>query len=110
MDALTVVGFRLQTELLDQPAFNEAKQAWHTLLPERYGLQLVEVNQTLQVNPGPQLSSGIIEETAPPPEPVLLDDLAWWAGQALQDVRAFARQTGWLQRLAGLVRQRWPRR
>lgn len=106
VDALAVVGFRMQTELLGQPAFTEAKQAWHTLLPERYGLHLDEKNKTVS---NPEWQPSIGPEPLMPPESISLEDLALWTGQALRDPQTFAGQTGRLERLARLVRQHWPR-
>lgn len=106
--ALSFAGLRVHTELRGQPAYEQAKAGWDALLPERYNLELDEKKKSLS-NPNPRPSSGT-QETASSPAPVPLETLEDWARRALEDPEAFAHNTRWLERLAGLVGQQWPRR
>jgi hypothetical protein len=108
VEGLSRIGLDIQTELMGVPAFDEALAAWEALVPERYGLSVDEKNR-LGGNPEPLPPSGI-PPMASKPEPIPLDELERWIGEALQDPETLSRQPSRLQRLAGLVGQFSPRR
>ncbi len=103
-EGLSRIGLDIQIELMGEPAFDAALAAWDALLPERVGLNLGAVLESLGNNPEAGPASG--------EEPLLEDPLVplvTITRQALKDPRTFAGEIDLLQRLAGLVRQRWPR-
>jgi hypothetical protein len=102
VDGLAAVGLGIQTELLGYPAFDQAKAAWNTLQPERYGLELDVINEDL-ANPDVQLTTG-----RQPLDPLV--GLETITREALQDPKKFSEQTSLLERLARWLGLRWPRR
>src|SRR5438309_1592051 len=50
-DVLALVSARIQLELMKQPAFQRAKEAWNSTLPERHQLDLNALKNSLPSSP-----------------------------------------------------------
>ena len=97
VDLLSFIQIDIMTELFHNRAFQEAKRAWGQEAIVRVKLGVETLNQTLDVNPESQRSSGVVALTE-------------IVEEALHKPSELAQNQTRLQQLTALIGSVWPRR